>query len=477
MEDYDADPPSWEMFDAQIDWPATLARNFASFAGFTPYSRRLSEMKEYFSPRLLDGEYIPIKAVARLLAGETDENPQLTGEKPQAKAKRGRGRSLVGKLREDICRIWGGPHADRGMGRLKEVQDVNGTSHLAMSVEDATLYCLREWAFEWRKRNAIPETYEHWKAARKAWKQKGMKEDSEEYNQEAATLRAHYFKKLPVIVLKNGGQYYSAHQLLRALGCWPRPEELFRAVRDCNSREVNTCSDRTSEWEALPDWQVAVERDDAFDPAMVAEEVMDAPGGSFGVKELWAAGSVGGGASSSLEVAGGQLAGASTSAGSAHVSGGAPSHRDLVSTVVNLAVLTGRDVACALEDAVRQYEAWAPEGETAVVSNFRQEALRQLVEVVNSPPQIDESKFAESARRSEETNAKLDAAVEAKRNAGILDPERPTMVPNAAGTAVVPDDSIPDLTLAEQVAAGMVVVIPKCRPEEGGETGHAAPPC
>jgi hypothetical protein len=155
LEDYDADPPSWEMFDAQIDWPATLARNFASFAGFTPYSRRLSEMKEYFSPRLLDGEYISIKAVARLLAGETDENPQLRGGKPQAKAKSGRGRSLVSKLRDDICRIWGEPHADRGLGRLKEVRDVNATSHLAMSVEDATLHCLREWAFEWRKRNAF----------------------------------------------------------------------------------------------------------------------------------------------------------------------------------------------------------------------------------------------------------------------------------------------------------------------------------
>jgi hypothetical protein len=109
MEDYDADLPSWEMFDAQIDWPATLARNFASFAGFTRYSRRLSEMKEYFSPRLLDGKYIPIKAVARLLAGETDKNPQLTGGKPQAKAKSGWGRSLVSKLWDDICRIWSGP--------------------------------------------------------------------------------------------------------------------------------------------------------------------------------------------------------------------------------------------------------------------------------------------------------------------------------------------------------------------------------
>jgi hypothetical protein len=55
------------MFDAQIDCPATFAWNFASFAGFTPYSRRLSEMKEYFSPRLLDGEYIPMKVGARLL--------------------------------------------------------------------------------------------------------------------------------------------------------------------------------------------------------------------------------------------------------------------------------------------------------------------------------------------------------------------------------------------------------------------------
>jgi hypothetical protein len=45
---------------------------------------------------------------------------------------------------------------------------VNGTSHLAMSVEDATLHCLRECAFEWRKRNAIPGTYEHWTAAREA---------------------------------------------------------------------------------------------------------------------------------------------------------------------------------------------------------------------------------------------------------------------------------------------------------------------
>jgi hypothetical protein len=160
--------PAGRCFDAQIDWPPTLARNFASFAGFTPNSRRLSEMKEYFFPRLLDGEYIPIKAVARLLAGETDKNPQLTGGKPQAKAKSGRGRSLVSKLRDDICRIWGGPHADRGLGRLKEVRDVNATSHLAMSVEDATLHCLREWAFEWRKRNAIPETYEHWTAAREA---------------------------------------------------------------------------------------------------------------------------------------------------------------------------------------------------------------------------------------------------------------------------------------------------------------------
>jgi hypothetical protein len=222
---------------------------------------------------------------------------------------------------------------------------VNATSHLAMSVKDAALHCLREWAFEWRKRNAIPETYKHWTAAREAWKQKGMKEDSQEYAQEAATLRAHYFKKLPVIVLKNGGQYYSAHQLLRALGCWPRPEELFRAVRDCNSREVNTCGDSISEWEAMPDWQLEVERDDAFDPAMVAEEVMDAPGGSFGVKELWAAGSVGAGASSSLEAAGGQLAGASTLAGLALISGGAPSHRNLVSIVVNLAGLTGRDAA------------------------------------------------------------------------------------------------------------------------------------
>jgi hypothetical protein len=149
-----------------------------------------------------------------------------------------------------------------------------------------------------------------------------MKEDSEEYAQEAATLCAHYFKKLSVIVLKNGGQYYSAHQLLRALGCWPRPEELFWAVRNCNSREINTCGDSISEWEAMPDWQLEVERDNAFDPAMVAEEIMDAPGGSFRVKELWAAGSVGGGASSSLEAAGGQLAGASTSAGSVLVSGG-----------------------------------------------------------------------------------------------------------------------------------------------------------
>jgi hypothetical protein len=163
MEEYDADPPSWEMFDAHIDWPATLARNFASFAGFTWYARRLAELKEYFSPRLLNGEYVPIKAVAQLLAGETNENPQLTGGKPQAKAKGRQGRSMVGKLREDIWRIWGGPHADRGLERLKEVADEHGTSHLAMSVEDATLHCLREWAFEWRKRNAIPDTYEHWK--------------------------------------------------------------------------------------------------------------------------------------------------------------------------------------------------------------------------------------------------------------------------------------------------------------------------
>jgi hypothetical protein len=85
------------------------------------------------------------------------------------------------------------------------------------------------------------------------------------------------------------------------------------------------------------------------------------------------------------------------------------------------------------------------------------------VELVHSPPQIDDSKFAEVARRSEEKNAKLDAAVEAKRKAGILDPERPTMIPNAAGTGVVYDDSIPDLTLAEQVAAGMVVIMPKSR--------------
>jgi hypothetical protein len=430
MEEYDGDPPSWEMFDAQIDLPATLARNFASFAGFTPYARRLAELKEYFSPRLLNGEYIPIKAGAQLLAGETDENPQLTGGKPQAKAKGRHGRSMVGKLREDIWRIWGGPHADRGLERLKEVADEHGTSHLAMSVEDATLHCLREWAFEWRKRNAIPDIYEHWKAARKAWEQKGMKQELEAYANEAARLRAHYFEKLPVIVLKNGGQYYSAHQLLRALGCWSRPEELFRAVRDCNSREVNTCSDRTSKWEALPAWQVTGERDDSFDPAMVAEEVLDAPGGSFGVKELWAAGSVGEGATSSLEVAGGQLAGASTSAASALVSGGAPSHRDIVSTVVNLVRLTDRDAACALKDAVRQYETWAPEGETAVASDFRQKALRQLVELVDSAPQIDESKFAESAKRSEEYNAKLDAAVEAKRKAGILDPERPLMIPN-----------------------------------------------
>jgi hypothetical protein len=221
----------------------------------------------------------------------------------------------------------------------------------------------------------------------------------------------------------------------------------------------------------MPDRQLELERDDAFDPAMVAEEVMDASGASFGVKKLWAAGSVGGGASSLLKAAGGQLAGASTSAGSALVSGGAPSHRDLVSTVVNLAGLIGRDAACALEEAVRQYEAWTPEGETAVASNFRQEALRQLVELVHSPPQIDESKFAEVARRSEEKNAKLDAAVEAKRKAGILDPESSTMIPNAAGTGVVYDDLVPDLTLAEQVAAGMIVVMPKSRPDEGGEAG------
>jgi hypothetical protein len=93
------------------------------------------------------------------------------------------------------------------------------------------------------------------------------------------------------------------------------------------------------------------------------------------------------------------------------------------------------------------------------------------VELVHLPPQIDESKFAEVARRSEEKNAKLDAAVEAKRKAGILDSERPTMIPNAAGTGVVYDDSIPDLTLAKYVAAGMLVVMPKSRPDEGGKAG------
>jgi hypothetical protein len=93
------------------------------------------------------------------------------------------------------------------------------------------------------------------------------------------------------------------------------------------------------------------------------------------------------------------------------------------------------------------------------------------VELVHSPPQIDKNKFAEVARRSEEKNAKLDAAVEAKCKAGTLDLERPTMIPNAAGTGVVYNNSIPDLTLAEQVAAGLVVVMPKSRPDEGGEAG------
>ena len=365
-------PPEF-LFDAQLDIPATLAANMATFQGAPLPRDLLQRWMRYAGPRQEPPGRIPVIWVAEFVE-LTIRGRDLEGEgqaaieaqagaaasggagssghaapRVTAAARGGEEQAAVKARAKAMNDLFGNP-AGRGQRVLQDHPTNRRADHRTLALEVATLYVVNALGVRAAGGSKEPEEADEepevpaegtekgkgkekeeckglphlgdltWAKQREKWKQEGL--DSRQIRRLAAQIQLKALRSLPIFVMKNGGTYYSSTMLKYILGVEHHAYILFRLMRDVNrsgesdsdAEEWTDASGSDDEEEEDPGWRAWERVQRNFD-RQVDSYIYAAPISSESGAEA-EGGASGGGASSSAGQQAGESAGAvATTAG------------------------------------------------------------------------------------------------------------------------------------------------------------------
>jgi hypothetical protein len=223
MEEMNENIPN-SLFDAQLDIQATLAANATLFQGNQAYRQFLQKWQRFYAGKVGPNGRIDIGSVARFLLGAGEEETgglagilaageevgQLSAQ--DEKAQKAAFHSKA-KLIDDLF----GPQKGRGHG-ITENNTVRGVQNRTVPLEAATLYVLNDWV---KEQNLVPKEKELWDALRAKWMAEGI--PKKERDRMEAKNFLEILQCMPVLMMQNGGVYYSETMLQWAIGWQEHP--------------------------------------------------------------------------------------------------------------------------------------------------------------------------------------------------------------------------------------------------------------